>query len=132
VKNRKRRRFFVFIFLLLFAGACTAGGGQPTYTLPLQIELAVTPETVHVGQRALIEAVVTQGSDKVVDASEAIFEIAKKGERNYEELAAKSKGDGTYAIEKTFTAAGTYTIKAKVTAQDLTAVSSQVIKVKEE
>jgi hypothetical protein len=132
MKNGKRWRAFLFIFLLLFIGACAVREDKPAYTLPLQIELTIKPDTLHTGQKALIQAVVTQGSEKVKDASEAIFEIGKKGDKNYETLEAVSKGNGIYAVEKAFASAGTYTIKAKVTAQDLTAVSVQTVKIREE
>ncbi|MBN6189064.1 FixH family protein [Aneurinibacillus sp. BA2021] len=132
MRNRKRLAIFFFICMLVFAGACASQSASTTaFIRPLEIELTIEPETIYQGDKALIEAVVVQGKQRVSDASEAVFEISKKGENNKETLPAAAKGNGKYALEKVFAQTGTYTVKAKVTAQDLTAVKSQVITIKE-
>ncbi|ERI11473.1 hypothetical protein HMPREF0083_00460 [Aneurinibacillus aneurinilyticus ATCC 12856] len=130
--QRKKRRYVFFVaFLLMFVGACAAQGDKAPAVMPLEIELTIKPETIHIGEKATIEAMVIQGKKEVADANEAVFEISKHNEKNHEEVVASAKGNGVYAIEKTFSEKGTYTIKARITAGDLTAVTSQNIKVKE-
>ncbi|MFT9846931.1 FixH family protein [Aneurinibacillus sp. REN35] len=133
MRNRRGWSVFFFICALILNSACT-GQSDPTaaFTRPLEIELAIEPETIYKGEKALIEAIVIQGTQRVSDASEAVFEISKKGENDIETIVATAKGNGKYAVEKIFAQVGTYTVKAKVTAQDLTAVKSQVLTIKEE
>lgn len=130
MQRKKRRYVFLVAFLLMFVGACAVQSDKASDVMPLEIELTIEPEAVHIGEKATIEAIVMQGTKKV-DASEAVFEISKHNEKNHEEVVANPKGNGVYTIEKAFSKEGTYTVKAKITADNLTAVSSQSIHVKE-
>ncbi|MFD2443015.1 FixH family protein [Bacillus sp. CGMCC 1.16607] len=77
------------------------------------------PETINPNEEAVIQAVVTQGKEKVDDANEVKFEIEKVGQQEHEMLEAKNEGKGVYSINKTFTENGKYIVTSHVTARGM-------------
>lgn len=125
VENRKRgwrnvkRKMFFFLasFALILIAACShTEHGEEQAILNVKIE-AKSP--IDVNKATEIACVVTYGNEKVDDADEVKFEIWKQGSEKHEMLPAKNKGNGKYAVTKTFTEAGTYSIVAHVTARNM-------------
>lgn len=110
---------------LILMGGCQNSGEQhsmhSTKESPsmLEVKIKLTPENIKVNQKINIEAVVSQGNEKVNDADEVVFEIGQEGQKNHEMINGKLTGNGVYSITKTFSKAGKYTIVSHVTARDL-------------
>lgn len=77
------------------------------------------PEEIIPDQEVIVEAHVTQGDEKVEDASEVKFEIFKSGVKETEMIKGEHKGEGVYSMKKTFKEEGSYSVVAHVTARDL-------------
>ncbi|SFA80620.1 MULTISPECIES: FixH family protein [unclassified Bacillus (in: firmicutes)] len=95
----------------------------------IDVEVKLTPETLKANEEVKIEAVVTQGKEKVADAKEVKFEIWQSGQEDHEMLKAKNDGKGIYSISKTFTEDGQYFVTAHVTARGLHAMPKKEITV---
>ncbi|WP_394237526.1 FixH family protein [Niallia oryzisoli] len=67
----------------------------------------------------VIEALVTQGDEKVEDAKKVEFEISKSGQENSEKIIGKHQGNGIYSITESFQEAGDYSVIAHVTSRDM-------------
>jgi hypothetical protein len=94
------------------------------------IEVSIeAPETVNLNEEVLIQAHVTQGTDKVDDAQEVKFEISQAGIDKNEMLMAENNGNGTYSVKKTFEVNGIYTVTAHVTARSMHSMPSKDITV---
>jgi hypothetical protein len=87
------------------------------------------PETVNLNEEVLLQAHVTQGTDKVDDAQEVKFEISQAGIDKNEMLMAENNGNGTYSVKKTFEVNGVYTVTAHVTARSMHSMPSKNITV---
>lgn len=84
------------------------------------IEVSIQmPEKIKLNEEATIQALVTQGKDKVDDANEVKFEIGKAGQVENESIKAQNDGDGLYTIKKTFTENGKYVVTAHITARSM-------------
>lgn len=114
------KKFFLLLSLLIiFLTACTQDK-QPTEEAPEILEVSIqTPDSIDVNQEIDIQALVTQGNEKVTDAEEVKFEIWKTGEEEHEMVQAKHDKDGIYSIKKTFSEGGTYFVTAHVTARSM-------------
>lgn len=109
--------FFAFITMIVLLAACsqTKKEDEPA-VLNVKIE---TKSPIDLNKETEIACVVTYGNEKVTDADEVKFEIWKQGNEQHEMIKAKHKGNGKYAITKTFTEPGTYSIVAHVTARNM-------------
>ncbi|MCZ2259591.1 FixH family protein [Sporosarcina sp. G11-34] len=86
---------------------------------PLKVELTVT-ESVDVGETVNMEALVTQGDEKVEDASEVVYEIWEEGKQDESEMIdSVNEKQGIYSAESTFDHDGTFHIQVHVTARGL-------------
>ncbi|WP_369902764.1 FixH family protein [Bacillus manliponensis] len=85
----------------------------------VKVEVKTNPAELKPNEKVEVQAIVTQGKEKVTDASDVKFEIWKNGEENHEMLEGKHKGDGVYVVEKTFPADGVYHIIAHTNARDM-------------
>lgn len=123
---------FLFIFIL---AACSNEDhsnheNQDAENLELiEVEVKFTPEEIKANEEAKIEAVVTQGDEKVADAKEVKFEIWKSGQENHETIKANNDGKGIYSISKTFSEDGQYFVTAHVTARGLHAMPKKEVTV---
>ncbi|ANB61729.1 FixH family protein [Anoxybacteroides amylolyticum] len=114
----KRKMFFLLAsFVIILIAACShTEHREEQEILNVKIE-AKSP--MDVNKTTEISCLVTYGNEKVDDADEVKFEIWKQGSEKHEMLPAKNKGNGKYAVTKTFTEAGTYSIVAHVTAHNM-------------
>ncbi|MFD0829015.1 FixH family protein [Neobacillus sp. M.A.Huq-85] len=105
------------------SGSNTNNSNEP----PQVVEVAIkfVPENITTNEKAKIEAVVTQGKDKVSDADEVKFEIWKSGQDKHEMIKASNEGKGIYSITKTFKDEGQYYVTAHVTARDMHTMPNQ-------
>lgn len=108
----------LFSVLILFLAACgqtdneenSQGSGEINLE-PLEVEL-ILPEEGDPGTEITIETLVTQGEERVNDASEVIFEIWVSGEKEDSEFvdAEITEEDGVYAITYEFTEEAIYSV----------------------
>ncbi len=111
--------------LLIFSFLCTAceqdkAASAPTKTLEeINVQVETTPETIYINDEVTLKVIVTQGNEKVDDASEVMFEIWKQGEEEHEMMEAVHEDGGVYTIETSFAEDGTYSVIAHTSARDL-------------
>lgn len=87
--------------------------------LPLDVQLTVT-EQVEVDGIIKMEAVVTQGEDKVDDADEVEFEVWEEGKKvDSVKIESKNDKDGLYTAETAFDHDGLFHVQVHVTARGL-------------
>lgn len=87
--------------------------------VPIAVDIVIHPSPIEVNKEVTFEAAVTQGDEKVEDASDVEFEIWKDNEENHEKIKAEHQGDGIYSIKKSFADVGVYHVIAHVQARDL-------------
>ena len=89
--------------------------------VPSMVEVEIKlPEKVEPNEEVKMEALVTQGEEKVDDAHEVKFEVWKQGqEADHEMVEATNDGSGIYSITKTFEEEGYYFVVAHTTARDM-------------
>lgn len=123
-----RSRIALIVLATLFITACSSNEkdknnqGQPHIgnLEVIAVQTHITPEKGQPGAPIKIEALVTQGTEKVLDANEVLFEIWRKGqEGEHEKILGSHKGEGIYAIEKAFTEEGLYYVISHVTARQM-------------
>ncbi|MGG0238609.1 FixH family protein [Bacillus rhizoplanae] len=118
----KKLLITLFITMLALAGCNTKSDETTKKNKSLEevkVEIKTNPETLKPNEKVEVQAIVTQGKDKVTDADDVKFEIWKDGEEKKEMLDAKNKGNGVYAIDKTFPSDGVYHIIAHTNARDM-------------
>ncbi|HHY72928.1 MAG TPA: FixH family protein [Bacillus bacterium] len=86
---------------------------------PISVDVAIYPSPIEVSHEVTFEATVTQGDEKVDDASDVEFELWKNGEEIHEKIKAEHQGDGIYSIKHSFAETGTYNVITHVTARDM-------------
>jgi hypothetical protein len=87
--------------------------------MPVAVEISIHPSPIEVNSEVTFEAAVTQGDEKVEDASEVEFEIWKNDEENHEKIKGEHLGNGIYSIKKSFANVGAYHVIAHVQARDM-------------
>ncbi|MCE7792253.1 FixH family protein [Salipaludibacillus sp. CUR1] len=89
-------------------------------TEQLEVELII-PETADPGDEISLEALVTQGDEKVDDASEVIFEVWIDGEKSDSDMieADYPGEDGMYEVTYEFTEEEIYMVQPHVTARGM-------------
>lgn len=85
----------------------------------VEVTININPEKAKINKEVEIQAMVTQGNEAVTDADDVKFEIWKEGEEKHEKIEATHKGDGIYAINKTFSENGIYHIIAHTNARGM-------------
>ncbi|MES5956553.1 FixH family protein [Bacillus fungorum] len=111
----------LFIAMLALAG-CNTNKEEPKKEQKLEaVKVAVqtNPKEIKPGEKTEVQALVTQGKEKVTDADDVKFEIWKAGDEKHEMLDGKHKGKGVYAVEKTFETDGVYHIIAHTNAREM-------------
>ncbi len=96
---------------------------------PLQAELTVT-EAVGVGETVTMEALVTQGDEKIQDADKVVYEVWEEGKKEESEMIdSVNKKDGTYTAETSFDTDGLYHIQVHVDARAQHTMPTQTVTV---
>ena len=85
----------------------------------LEVELTVT-ETAAINETVDMKAFVTQGDDKIEDASEVVFEVWEEGKKSESEMidSLNEKG-GIYTAETSFDHDGLFHVQVHVTANGM-------------
>lgn len=129
---KRKVGLFLFIVILGTLVACTKDDDIPTEVAPaerLDVELTVT-ESVDVGEPVKMEALVTQGDDKVEDANEVVYEVWEEGKQDEgEKIDSVNEKQGIYTAETTFDHDGTFHIQVHVTARGLHTMPKQTVTV---
>jgi YtkA-like len=127
-----KKWLLAMVMILVFCSACTNDKKEEAKAEkslePINVEVKTNPETIKVNEKIEIQAIVTQGTDKVTDADDVEFEIAKKGEKS-EKILGKHKADGVYVVEKTFDSEGVYEVTPHTNARGLHVMPTVEIKV---
>lgn len=128
VKEKAMRK--ILLGFILFSGVLAGCSNQSDTTSgkePQMVEVSIkfVPEKIKPNEKEKIEAIVTQGKDKVSDANEVKFEIWKTGQDQHEMLEARNEGKGVYSINKTFPDNGQYFVTAHVTARSMHTMPNQ-------
>lgn len=114
----------IFTIMLLISGCGTTEEKQESNStvdelVPISVDISIYPSPIEVNKEVNFEATVTQGDEKVEDASDVEFEIWKDNEENHEKIKAEHNADGIYSITKSFTDVGAYHVIAHVEARDM-------------
>ncbi|MEC1715636.1 FixH family protein [Schinkia azotoformans] len=114
----------IFAIMLIISGCGTNEEKQESNSgveefVPIAVDIVIHPSPIEVNKEVTFEATVTQGNEKVDDASDVEFEVWKDDEENHEKIKAENQGDGIYSIKKSFANIGTYHVIAHVQARDL-------------
>jgi hypothetical protein len=113
-----KRILFLSLCVLFVLAGCSKD--EKLDELPEFVEVVIkTPETINVNEEVVIEALVTQGDEKVEDAEKVEFELWKSDQETHEKILGEHQGNGIYTIKKTFQEAGDYFVIAHVTARDM-------------
>lgn len=116
--------------LSIILTACSQEENKQEEKPPELLEVSInTADTITTNQETTIEAIVTQGNEKVTAADEVKFELSKAGEENHETIKAKHFKNGIYTIQKTFNESGNYVIVAHVTANSMHAMPKKEVSV---
>ncbi|MFT9850129.1 FixH family protein [Aneurinibacillus sp. REN35] len=122
--------------VLIFAMTLLSGCGQNAQPqerqkpMPIAVSLKLDPAAVNVNKAVRISVVVTQNGAPVSDAEEVKFEIGQGDKKNVQMIPAQKTEEGTYAIEHTFTASGSYYVMYHVTARGMHSMDKTDIEVR--
>jgi hypothetical protein len=123
------KKYIIFI-LSIFILLTGCSKNQSNDEVPKLIEVTIQiPEAIKINEEVELEAIVTQGDDKVEDANKVEFEIGKTDQEGNEKIVAEHQGDGVYTVKKTFDQAGEYKIIAHVTARSMHSMPNKVFNV---
>lgn len=108
------------IFIVGCGNADNKNGQEKTAMDPLEVELNVQ-EKAKVNETIQLSSLVTQGKEKVSDASEVKYEVWEDGAKDTTSkmLNAKNKKNGTYTSEVAFDHDGVFNVQVHVTARDM-------------
>ncbi|MBU9719853.1 MULTISPECIES: FixH family protein [Bacillaceae] len=123
----KKSIFALIVTSVLALAACGQGDGDESDSHGANSELNLDPLAVELimdeegdpGTEIVIQALVTQGEEKVDDASEVIFEIWEQGQKEESEFieVEESLGDGVYELVHIFENENIYFVQPHVTAR---------------
>lgn len=96
---------------------------------PIEVQLIV-PEHAEAGEAVTVSALVTQGEEKVEDASEVEYEIWEEGKKEDSiHIPSNNEKQGVYTAETTFETDGLYNVQVHVTAREMHVMPTQQITV---
>lgn len=116
------RRLGLFVLLacvLLLVSCSSASAPDSEVEALIQVDLIMPAGLVEIGQFVPFEARVTQGEKPVEDAQEVNFEFRLVDQDEHDLIDANHAENGSYRIDKTFEAEGTYEVTAHVTARGM-------------
>ncbi|MCZ2257857.1 FixH family protein [Sporosarcina sp. G11-34] len=130
-----KRKFLMFLFILVLGvmAACSKDEEkveeEDVVILPIAVELTV-PEAADVSETIKMESLVTQGEEKVEDASLVEFEIWEEGKKT-ESIMVDSinEKEGIYSAETTFDHDGLFHIQVHVTARNMHTMPTKTVTV---
>ena len=129
---KRKIGLFLFVVILGTMVACTKEDDVPTEVVPpepLEVELTVT-ESVDVGGNVKMDALVTQGDEKIEDADEVVYEIWEEGKQDEgEKIDSINEKLGIYTAETTFDHEGTFHIQVHVSARGLHTMPKKTVTV---
>ncbi|MBS4171972.1 FixH family protein [Bacillus sp. FJAT-49736] len=117
------RKIFIGFFICLTVIVLSACGSNQsnTYDKKVPVELTVAlkvPDKANVNDKVSLQALVTQGKEKVKDADEVKYQIWEGDNiNNSKYINAKNDKNGNYTAEAMFDHSGTYQIQVHVTAR---------------
>ncbi|WP_168928870.1 FixH family protein [Paenibacillus dokdonensis] len=104
--------------LILSAACSKESGGELKEAQKINVEVNTVQTVLVPGRAILIDAHLTNGKQRVKDASEVSFEIWEKNSVKHDTITATSLQDGTYRIKTMFQEGGVYYVKAHVEHKD--------------
>ncbi len=118
---KKNQLLTIFILLMLTIVAACSQQKEKIVETPqiLDVQLAVNPVQGKMNEVITFEAKVMYGDKEVSDPDEVTFEIWRAHDDKHEKIEPKNKGNGVFALEKSFSIEGTYYIYAHVTAENM-------------
>lgn len=123
----------LFLCTLIILTACNKDEviedtGAP---VPIAVDLSVT-EKVAVNETVIMEAIVTQGDEKVEDAYEVTYEVWEEGKKSESEMIeSTNEKNGLYSAETSFDHDGVFNVQVHVTARDMHMMPKAVVTVGE-
>jgi hypothetical protein len=122
-----KKAYFILLTAIFLLTACGTNSPKPEMTMdtsaspvPLKVIIQLKPSSIQPDQPVTIQAIVTQGNQKVDDPQDVQFEIWKDGQPNHEMVKKiDHQTGGIYSIQKTFHEPGTYFVISHVTARDM-------------
>ncbi|MDP4083586.1 MAG: FixH family protein [Bacillota bacterium] len=113
----------LFLFLTILVGlvltSCSQQKEGNNVPQIIDVKLSILPEKGEVNQPVTFKVLVTQGSEKVDDADEVLFEIWRSKDSKHEQIKVKHQKNGIYQLEKSFKQEGTYYVISHVTARGM-------------
>ena len=121
IHMKKNQLLTIFIlFMLTSVTACSQQKEKIVETPQiLDVQLVVNPVQGKMNELITFEAKVMYGEKEVSDPDEVTFEIWRAHDDKHEKIEPKNKGNGVFALEKSFSIEGTYYIYAHVTAENM-------------
>lgn len=118
---KKNLLLMIFILCILIITVACSQNTEKTVEIPsfLDVQLVVNPIQGKVNEVITFEAKVMYGNKEVTDPDEVTFEIWRAHDDKHEKFEPKNKGNGVFALEKSFAREGTYYIYAHVTAEKM-------------
>ena len=113
--------------LILFG--CQEKAAEEELPAMIDVQVKISPDAPKVNEAILFDVTVTQGEEKVTDASSVEFEFGKKDGADKEKITVTHNKDGVYSLEKSFDTEGEYYIIPHVTARDMHAMPKKEFKV---
>ena len=121
--NNKNLLFFgVWMTAIFLLFGCQEKEVEEEMPEIIDVQVKISPESAKINETIVFEVTVTQGDEKVTDASSVEFEFGKKDSTDTEKIDVKHKQDGKYSLEKSFTEAGDYYIIPHVEARGMHAM----------
>lgn len=120
----KRKVLFLFAFSIVFILVACGQADSSIKSVnevnldPLHVEI-IAPEEVEPQTEHVLQVLVTQGEEKVNDASEVVFEVWEHGKKEESDMieAELTDEDGVYEITYYFEAENLYYVQPHVTAR---------------
>ncbi|MCM3597955.1 FixH family protein [Metabacillus idriensis] len=113
-----KKLVILFITSVFILSACnTSSSNNETELKVIEVDLSGSSYKPS-GEESIIQALVTQGEEKVTDAK-VNFEIWKDGDKDHEMVEGDNIGKGIYTMNKTFDRKGSYNVIVHTYAKDM-------------
>ncbi|MEC0242601.1 FixH family protein [Paenibacillus dokdonensis] len=123
---KKGLLLLVGVSSLILSAACSKeSGGELKEAQKINVEVNTVQTVLIPGRAILIDAHLTNGKQRVKDASKVSFEIWEKNSEKHDTITATSLQDGTYRIKTMFSEGGVYYVKAHVEHEDTNITSAE-------
>ncbi|WP_191567653.1 FixH family protein [Metabacillus idriensis] len=113
-----KKLVILLISSVIILSACnTSSSNDETELNIIEVDLSGSIYSPR-GEESIIQALVTQGEEKVTDAK-VTFEVWKDGDKDHEMLEGDNIGKGLYSINKIFDREGLYNVIVHTYAKDM-------------